>query len=105
MLGIWGFAYYRLLWNLADEVLDGGDHLVVRLRGEQQRIPLGDVINIAFERRQNGRRVVLRLARPGPFGDRIVFKPPVRFLPTFSTDPLEDDLIRRVDAARRKVAA
>jgi hypothetical protein len=105
MLLIWAFVYYRFIWDVADEVMDGGDHLLVRRRGQQERIRLQDIINIAFERRQNGRRTVLRLARAGVFGDRIVFIPAMRLRFSFSvTDPEEEELIRRVDAARRAQA-
>jgi hypothetical protein len=35
------------------------------------------------------------------FGDRITFAAPIRFMP-FSTSPIIDDLINRIDEARQK---
>jgi len=108
ILAIWTFAYYRYLWTLADEVEDGGNFLRVRRRSEEQRVRFEDIINVAFERQQGGRRAVLRLARSGAFGDRIVFIPAMNFQLSLSmnpTNPIEEDLIRRVDAARRSAAA
>jgi hypothetical protein len=105
---VWGFAYLRHLWPLADEVLDGGDNLLVRRRGVEQRVRFEDIINVSVERQQSGRRMVLRLARSGPFGDRIVFLPAMDFSFRFTldpTNPMEEDLIRRVDAGRRKQGA
>jgi len=99
-----GYAFYRRIWNLADEVFDNGDHFVVRRGSVQEKVRLSDVVNVAFKRTQNARRVVLKLARPGPFGNEVVFVPPLSFRwNPFAADPLEEDLIRRVDAERRKV--
>jgi hypothetical protein len=99
-----GYAFYRRVWSLADEVFDHGDHFVVRRGSVQEKIRLSEVVNVAFRRSQNSRRVVLKLVRPGPFGDEVAFVPPLNFRwNPFAADPLEEDLIRRVDAERRKV--
>jgi hypothetical protein len=99
-----GYGFYRRIWSLADEVFDHGDHFVVRRGPVQEKIRLSEVVNVAFKRSQNSRRVVLKLARPGPFGDEVAFVPPLNFRwNPFAADPLEEALIRRVDAERRKV--
>jgi len=99
-----GFVIYRRILCLADEVFDHGDYFVVRRGSVQEKVRLSDVVHVAFKRTQNARRVVLKLARPGPFGDEVVFVPPMSFRwNPFATDPLEEDLVRRVDAERRKV--
>jgi hypothetical protein len=43
------------------------------------------------------------LRRTTVFGDQITFGAPLRFVP-FSTSPLIDDLINRIDAAREQRA-
>jgi hypothetical protein len=49
----------------------------------------------------NPPRVTLTLRQPSIFGTEVSFSAPVRFIP-FAKSPLVEDLIRRVDAARRK---
>jgi hypothetical protein len=45
----------------------------------------------------------LSLRRPSIFGDQVAFCAPIRFVP-FATSPIIDDLINRIDVARRKQA-
>src|SRR6202011_1403572 len=44
------FGYFlmkKLVWDLVDEVYDGGDYLVVRNRGEESQIPLSAIVNVS----------------------------------------------------------
>jgi len=41
------------------------------------------------------------LRRPSIFGSQVAFCAPIRFVP-FSTSPIVDELIQRIDAARRR---
>jgi hypothetical protein len=66
-------------------------------------------ISASVIRRSYGRRRITPsanppygLRKPGVFGDQISFCAPTRFVP-FATSPVIDDLIRRIDAARRSV--
>jgi hypothetical protein len=104
MMAFGYFLFRHLVWDLADDVRDGGSFLLVRNRGLEQRIELRDVMNVGYSQFTNPRRIVLKLRTPGPLGDEIVFTPPmrVRFKP-FTAHPLVDELIARVDAARRSV--
>ncbi|MBL8267543.1 MAG: hypothetical protein JNL55_14210, partial [Steroidobacter sp.] len=34
----------KLVWDLMDEVYDGGDYLLVKNRGEEERIPLSNIM-------------------------------------------------------------
>ena len=99
-----GYVLMRLtLLDLADEVYDCGDHLLVRMRGEQDLVPLGNVMNVSASTLVNPPRITLRLVTPGRFGDEISFAPLTPFsLNPFRRNRIADDLIVRVDRARRR---
>ena len=96
------FLFRHLVWDLADEVRDGGSFLLVRNGGLEQRVELREVMNVGSSQFTNPRRITLKLRTPGALGDEVVFMPTarVRFNP-FAQHPLVDELIARVDAARR----
>jgi hypothetical protein len=99
------FGYFickKLLWDLADEVTDSGDSLIVRFGHEQEQISLSNIINVSYSYLINPPRVTLTLRTPSRFGEEISFTPLQRFtLNPFARSPIVADLIRRVDAARR----
>jgi hypothetical protein len=69
-LAMAGFGYFfmkKLVWDLVDEVYDGGEYLLVRNRGDEERVPLINVmnINVMFS---NPPRITLRLVNAGKFG-------------------------------------
>ena len=97
------FIMKKLVFNLVDEVWDGGDALLVRNRGQEERIALRDIKNVNYSAYVNPPQVTLLLRRPTVFGEEISFGAPVRFIP-FATSPIIDDLIERVDAARQRRA-
>lgn len=101
-----GFVVVRqLVMDLADEVLDGGDFLLVRNRGQEERIPLSNIMNVSLSANVNPPRITLRLVRPGKFGDEIAFTPLREFsLKPFARNRIADDLMVRVDQARTKRA-
>jgi hypothetical protein len=95
-------VYRKLIWDLADEVHDGGDFLKVRKGSEEDTIPLAGIINVSASTQMNPPRITLKLAIPGRFGDEIVFSPIKPFsFNVFAKNPTAEDLIMRVDAARR----
>ena len=94
----------KLVFNLADEVFDDGNSLVVRFGNEEERIPLSEIINISYSYLTNPSRVTLTLRTPGRFGKEVSFSPPQRFVP-FAKSPIVADLIERTDAARRGEAS
>jgi hypothetical protein len=94
------FIMKKLVFDLADEVLDAGDALIVRFGSEQQRIQLSEIINVSYVYMMNPPRVTLTLRTPCQFGKEVSFSPPTRFLP-FAKSPIVTELIERVDAARR----
>jgi hypothetical protein len=98
-----GFGYFLLrkfVFDLADEVSDTGDSLVVRFGSEQERIPLCEIINVSYTYMTSPSRVTLTVRNPGRFGKEVSFCPPQRFLP-FARSPIVANLIERIDAARR----
>jgi hypothetical protein len=98
------FGYFimkKLVFDLVDEVWDDGDSLLVKNRGQEQRVALSDIKNVSYSPFMNPPRVTLSLRRPTIFGEQITFGAPLRFVP-FSTSPVIADLIERVDLARRK---
>jgi hypothetical protein len=101
MAAIGYFIFKKLIFDLADEVTDAGDALIVRFGSEQQRIPLSEIMNISYSYMTNPPRVTLTLRTPSQFGKEVSFSPPTRFVP-FAKSPIVADLIERVDAARSR---
>ena len=98
-----GFVLFRkLLWDLADEVQDGGSFLLVRKGPVEQRIPLANISNVSMSQLTNPKRLTLRLRTPCEFGDEVVFIPkaPLLSLNPFARNAVAEDLMRRVDQAR-----
>ena len=100
MFGI--VLFRKLVWDLADEVKDGGDFLIVRRGSIEDRVQLSNVINVSMSQLTNPKRLSLRLRTPGKFGDEIVFipkLPALQFNP-FARNAIAENLIKRVDATR-----
>jgi hypothetical protein len=103
------FGYFimkKLVFDLVDEVLDDGDALVIRNKGIEERVALADIINVNYAQLTSPPRVTLSLRNPSRFGDKVTFCAPVRLSPfaVFSPSPVIEDLINRIDAARRRSA-
>jgi hypothetical protein len=99
---IFVFAFWLRVSNLADEVVDAGNALVVRSGGQEERIALSDIKDIKYSPLTLGpARVRLSLRRHTVFGDAVAFCAPVSMVP-FWESPVIHDLIDRVDAARWK---
>jgi hypothetical protein len=97
-----GYVFMKkLVFDLVDEVWDDGSALIVRNKGQDDRIALSNIINVSYSPLINPPLVTLMLRQPSVFGTEISFSAPVRFIP-FAKSPLVEDLIRRIDAARRK---
>jgi hypothetical protein len=93
------FMMKKLIFDLVDEVWDAGDTLIVRNKGQEERIALSEIMNVNYSPMMNPPRVTLSLRRPSTFGDKVTFCAPSRFVP-FASSPIIDELIARVDAAR-----
>ena len=103
------FAYFlfrHLVFDLADEVVDVGDALVVRRKGKTVTIPLADIVNVDASSFSNPPRIVLAVRTETQLGRRIAFTPKARFsLDPFAANPIVDELIGRIDRARSRAAA
>jgi hypothetical protein len=98
---VWFFVFRKLIWDLVDEVEDHGDYLLIRNRGDEERIALSNIMNISASTFINPPRVTLRLVTPGRFGREVTFSPAKRFsLNPFAKHPVVDDLIERAHRAR-----
>lgn len=100
------FGYFfmkKLVFDLVDEVWDDGETLLIKNRGQEQRLALRDIKNVSYSTFINPSRVTLSVRQPSTFGDQIAFMAPVRFVP-FTTSPLINDLIERIDQARQRPA-
>ena len=101
VMAIFGYTFFKkMLWNLADEVVDAGDHLIFRKGDKEQRVRLEDIINISYMHMSSPEIVTLHVRSPGPLGTELAFNLPAR-LRLFSKSPMVAKLIERVDRARR----
>jgi hypothetical protein len=102
LLAVFAYRFMKKsVFNLADEVLDAGNTLVVRSGGQEERIALSDIKNVNYSPYMNPPQVTLSVRRHTVFGETIAFCAPVSIFPPWSS-PVIDDLIDRVDAARQK---
>jgi hypothetical protein len=100
---VFAFVLKRFVFDLADEVVDTGDALVVRFGADEERISLAQIINVSYAGMTNPRRITLTLRHPGRFGREIVFSPRENWRDSLSgRSPLVTELIERVDVARRQ---
>jgi hypothetical protein len=101
MIGAGYFVMKRLIFVLVDEVWEDDDSLLIKNRGEEERVAFSDIKNVSYSPFVNPPRVTLSLRRSSVFGNDITFNAPIRFVP-FSRSPIIQDLIDRVDRARGK---
>jgi hypothetical protein len=101
MIFVGYFVMKKLLFDLVDEVLDAGDALVIRNGRREEQVALSEITNVSYAQFMNPPRVTLSLRNPSMFGDQISFCAHVSLMPSFSTNPIIDELIKRIDAARR----
>jgi hypothetical protein len=103
VMAVFGFVLFRkLIWDLADEVRDGGSYLLVRKGDIEERIALASIMNVEATRHTNPTRVTLRLRTPGKLGDQVVFIPRSTFqLNPFARNQVAEALIRRIDQLRQ----
>jgi hypothetical protein len=101
MAGLGFFLMKYMIWDLVDEVYDGGDSLLVKNRGQEDRVALSNIMNVSATTLTNPPRITLRLIVPGAFGDEIVFSPIKKMrLNPFARNEIAEDLILRAHQAR-----
>lgn len=102
MIGFGLLVMKKLVFDLVDEVWDEGDYLLIKNKKLEDRISLTSIINVNYLV-CNPPRITLTLRQPCRFGTEITFTPlsrPSLFRP-FAKPPIVQELIERVDAARR----
>ncbi|MEO8385883.1 MAG: hypothetical protein ABI583_11620 [Betaproteobacteria bacterium] len=62
------FFMKSLVFDLADEVFDAGNTLVVRFGKDRRGIPLAEIMNVSYSPLMSPPRVVLSLQNDGMFG-------------------------------------
>lgn len=101
-----GFAYFimkHLVFNLVDEVYDCATYLLVKNKGQEDKIMLADILNINTMFFCNPPQSTLVLAKPCLFGKQVSFSPINKFIfNPFKSSRVIDDLIVRIDQAKRK---
>ena len=102
---LFGLAMFRsYVWDLADEVFDGGDKLIVHKGEIQQTVMLRDIVKVRVTRNSNPTRLTLVLRAPGKLGDKIVFSPPISdssWIP-FARHPLAKELEDRIALLKKE---
>ena len=92
------FVARAITADLADEVWDCGEELLVKHRGREGRVLLTDCTKVEFTGSRPP-RITLILRQPSVFGTQISFCPHPGRIP-FSTPPLVAELNSRIHAAR-----
>lgn len=103
-LGLFGYLLLKnLIFDLMDEVYDGGDYLLVKKGDEEVRIQLTNIININYSVMSNPRRITLSLRDECIFGKEVSFLPISSLtLSPFKKSAISEDLIKRVDEKRSR---
>jgi len=102
MLCVVSLVFYVIFHGLVDEVWDDGDALVIKNKGQQIRVPLAEIINVSYSQLSNPPRVTLMLRNLTLLGREISFVPVRTYAwGFFPKNEVMDELIQRVDAARR----
>ena len=100
MMMVFGyFLFKKMVWDLADEVIDAGELLIFRKGGKEQRVNFRDIINISYAQMSSPERVVIHTRVEGPLGKELAFSLPMRFNP-FAKNPLVNELIYRMDRVK-----
>jgi hypothetical protein len=87
----------KLIFELVDEIIDGGSFLIIKNKGLEDRVEFSNIMNVSSTQYINPSQVVLRLVKPCRFGSRVTFMPRFRFaFGIFPRNDIAEDLMRRV---------
>lgn len=85
--------------DLADEVRDQGDHLMIKRGSTTERIPLSNLRKVTVD--SDGEVMELYFVNPTRFGRKVAFSPIASLrLNPFGEHPLVEELMNRAYAAR-----
>ena len=94
-----GLIYKIAIADLADEVIDHGDHLIFRKGNLKQTVELRDIINIRRARTTKNDKVILTVQSSGPIGNRLAFLAEYRVI-RFTEHPIVTELRQRMEDAK-----
>ncbi len=95
-------ALWLRRYDVADEIWEDGDVLIVRSGSREVHIPMTNVIGLEYTRFQNPTRMTLTLREPCEFGSEIIFLP-LRHKDHVSMPEEIAFLKARIDGGRRNV--
>ncbi|MEH6420234.1 hypothetical protein [Pseudomonas sp. CGJS7] len=87
--------------DLADEVFDDGDSLLVRKGDVTQRVMLADVVEVRLSKMSNPTRLTLKLRRADKFDGAVVFIPAREAWSLNSQRNLADELEARIGRVKK----
>ena len=100
LMAVLGYGIMKyLVFDLADEVWDDTDSLVVKCKEIEERIPLSNIKDVSYLAAKPP-RITLSLREPGQLGADITFSPPGKFN-HFGDNPLVRELRQRIEAMKR----
>ncbi|MBU1641351.1 MAG: hypothetical protein KKG53_12820 [Proteobacteria bacterium] len=95
------FLMKKSVWDLVDEVYDGGDFLLIRNKGKEERVALSNIIKVNASTDTKPPRITLRLVTPAWLGKEIPFSPEYKSSnDPFAKNEIAENLIVRVDKAK-----
>ena len=100
------FMMKFLVLDLADEVYDLGDSLLIRSRQQEVRVALSDIKHVACNNFTNPTRITLVLTKDCGLRSKVVFEPLTKYCGMFSMgEQIADDLRRRCQSCSVAEAA
>src|SRR5262249_13689203 len=99
LFAAFGFVLFRVYYRyLVDSVLDDGSALIIKRGDLEERVPYPNITNIGYAVWSNV-PAVIHFRVPTSFGEKASFMPRGAWPP--QRRQLIEDLIKRIDAARR----
>lgn len=100
IMAVLGYVVMKhLVFDLADEVWDDTDSLVVKCQGIEERIPLSNIKDVRYLASRPP-RITPSLREPGHLGADITFFPAGNFN-RLKESPIVRELLQRIDAMKR----
>jgi hypothetical protein len=101
LAAVYYLALRSYVFPLMDEVWIDGDDLIVRNRGQEERLPIANVTDVKSFHRSRLKSIEIILAPPSRFGTSIRFAPPFRLF-SFGTHPIAQELADRSGCFERR---
>jgi hypothetical protein len=89
----------KFFFDLVDEVWDNGSYLIIKNKGEEDRIHYINIKDISYSIETSPNRVTISLRTPSKFGSEVSFSPQSSWIP-FKKNRIIAELIDRIDKAK-----